>query len=131
MTANAPWKNEHPTWKIRWFLIRLDFCKVGYLTEGITLEKIDDHYSSLQMKWSATERIEEWKNGNEEWKQTIASCFVNTIHYPYKTLMPKVVPLKVRKKVTAARKDIKARLVLRKSKYSESKSSKRVALWVK
>ena len=45
--------------------------------------------------------------------------------------MPKVVPLKDRKKVRAARKEIKARLVLRKSKYSKSKSSKRVALWVK
>ena len=45
--------------------------------------------------------------------------------------MPKVVPLKGRKKVTADRKEIKARLVLRKSRYSESKSSERVALWVK
>ena len=101
------------------------------LTESITLEKIDDHYSFLQIKWSATERIEEWKNGNEEWKQTIASCFVKTINYPFKTLMPKVVPPKDRKKVTAARKEIKTRLVLRKSKYSESKSSERVALLVR
>ena len=75
--------------------------KVAVL-ESITLEKIDDHYSFLQIKWSATERIEEWKNGNEEWKQTIASCFVKTIHYPYKTLMPKVVALKDSKKVTIA-----------------------------
>ena len=101
------------------------------LTESITLEKIDDHYSFLQIKRSATDRIEEWKNGNKEWKQTIASCFVKTIYYSYKTLMPKVVPLKGRKKVTAAQKEIKARLILRKSKYSESKSSERVALWIK
>ena len=45
--------------------------------------------------------------------------------------MPKVVPPKDRKKVTAARKEIKTRLVLRKSKYSESKSSERVALLVR
>ena len=45
--------------------------------------------------------------------------------------MPEVVPLKGRKNVTAARKEIKARLVLRKSKNSESKSSERAALWVK
>ena len=76
--------------------------KVAVL-ESITLEKIDDHYNFLQIKWSATERIEEWKNRNEEWKQTIASCFVKTIHYPYKTLMPKVVALKDSKKVTIAR----------------------------
>ena len=101
------------------------------LTESITLEKIDDHYSFLQIKWSATERIEEWKNENEEWKQTIAGCFLKTIHYPYKTLIPKVVPFKDSKKVTAARKEIMDRLVLRKSKYSESKSSERVALWIK
>ena len=101
------------------------------LTESITLEKIDDHYSFLQIKWSATERIEEWKNRNEEWKQTITNCFVKTIHYPYKTLMAKVVPLKDSKKVTAARKEIKSRLVLRKSKYSENKSSERVWLWIK
>ena len=48
--------------------------KVAVL-ESITLEKTDDHYSFLQIKWSATERIEEWKNENEEWKQTIAGCF--------------------------------------------------------
>ena len=45
--------------------------------------------------------------------------------------MSKVVPLKGPKKVRAARKEIKARLVLRKGKYSKYKSSKRVALWVK
>ena len=43
-------------------------------------------------------------------------------------LMPKVVPLKGRKKVTTDRKEIKARLVPRKSMYSESKSFERVAL---
>ena len=46
-------------------------------------------------------------------------------------LMPKVVPLKGCKKVIAARKEIKARLVIGKSMYSESKSSKRAAVWVK
>ena len=79
-------------------------------------------------------QLKELKNGRTKMKngnKLLQVVFLKTIHYPYKTLIPKVVPFKDSKKVTAARKEIMARLVLRKSKYSESKFSERVALWIK